>query len=180
MLLAWLFRHEQIHSRGLAEDIPAGHRGQEAVLPVLGKAQGIEHSDSMSAECVGENYPCAASEGDETRANSMSLVHARCERATTLPSDKSERRLSCGKVLVYLAPCVILVTVRFPVESKERKSKGVSGTNDPRRGRREETSCVCIARRKGSTARVDGTSLATGGRASAGNAQASSGGTVVS
>lgn len=53
---------------GRAEDIPAGHRAQEAGLPVLRKAQRIEHSDSVFAECVGENYPCAVSERDETRA----------------------------------------------------------------------------------------------------------------
>ena len=43
-------------------------------------------------------------------------------------------------------------SVRFPVESVERKRKGVSGTNDPSRGRREETPHVCISRRKSSTA----------------------------
>src|ERR1700692_1244503 len=62
------------------------------------------------------------------------------------------------------------VTVRFPVESKGRKSKGVSRANDPSRGRREETPYVWIAKRKGSTAGVDGTSLATGRREGAGDA----------
>jgi pimeloyl-ACP methyl ester carboxylesterase len=40
---------------------------------------------------------------------------------------------------------VMSVSVRFPVESKGRKSKGVSRTNDPSRGRREETPYVYFA-----------------------------------
>jgi hypothetical protein len=36
------------------------------------------------------------------------------------------------------------VSVRFPVESMGRKSKGVSRTNGPSRGRREETPHVYI------------------------------------
>src|ERR1700682_1251275 len=63
------------------------------------------------------------------------------------------------------------LSVRFPVESKGRKSKGVSRSNDPSGGRGEETPDVTIAKWKSSIAGVDGTSLATGGRASAGDAE---------
>src|SRR6266403_6324835 len=69
-----------------------------------------------------------------------------------------------------------LVSVRFPVENVGRKRKGVSRTSDPSRGRREETPDDCIARRKSSTAGIDGTSLAAGGRTGAGDVETSGGG----
>src|SRR5712675_1225360 len=70
-------------------------------------------------------------------------------------------------------------SVRFPVESRSRKRKGVSRNDDPSGGRREETPHDSIPRWQASTARGDRTSLARGGRTGAGNAAASCGGTLV-
>src|SRR2546422_7672376 len=66
-------------------------------------------------------------------------------------------------------------SVRFSVESRGRKRKGVSENHDPCRGRREETPDDYIPNPEGNTAGVAGTSLAADRRAGSGDAEASGG-----